>query len=560
MTDLTNAYALHSELVDLQKTVSEEKTALRANRYAQQFFTIGTWIIYLLFAASMYAAPLWVLQAFFGANAGNYLAVAVIGVFLLVFPTALALGKHAGYKALSKRGIDPRYMGAIIAFFIASGIYFEMTSATSQQQEKAHQAVENSNAGKAIMGTTVSTGTGDTAALIADAEFKLVACQRKVDEGKTKDCKNSQARLDALKSQANADRQAAIVANTQAITAKQEALEKERESHALPIAKSFSELLGSSVATGAVIAALIASLIFEISHSLTIFNEWRLRGKIDALDAEFKQMKVNYFHHTGKQFNAGDFKDTQVIDLDKMRESGQLQGAIPSAAFSPAPVVPGLLQRAGQAIAGEMAQAQTARNQLHQNLQSGANRLADALSDPAQVRESGGFRQSPEQLARARDLAADDTGSTYRQELRNGSHQFKDVPLDHPTPTAGTVSESVLPTVPARSETVPDTVPARSQNGIGETLQNGLTDDGKQAENRLYPEWKSKVSSREISPGARDCKRFISQSTKSKDDKTGLTVQEMGRIWLIWQGRAVADGILKPNPDYSNGKPKFILA
>ncbi|OQX07478.1 MAG: hypothetical protein BWK73_27945, partial [Thiothrix lacustris] len=177
---MTNAYALHSDMIDLQRTAHDERQALKVNRWAQQFFTVATWIIYLMFAAAMYGAPLWVLQAFFGANAGNYIAIIVIGLFLVVLPTALAMGKHSGYKALSKRGIDPRWMGAIIAFFIASGIYFEMTSATSQQQEKAHQAVENSNAGKAIMGTTVSTGTSAYASLLADAEFKLVSCQRKL--------------------------------------------------------------------------------------------------------------------------------------------------------------------------------------------------------------------------------------------------------------------------------------------------------------------------------------------------------------------------------------------
>ena len=322
---MTHAYSLHSEMTDLQERARDERQALKVNQWAQQFFTVSTWIIYLLFAAAMYAAPLWVLQSFFGANAGNYIAIIVIGVFLVVLPTALAMGKHSGYKALSKRGIDPRWIGAIIAFFIASGIYFEMTSATSQQQEKAHQAVENSNAGKAIMGTTVSTGTSAYASLLADAEFKLVACQRKLSEGKVKDCANSTAKVNSLKEQSAADRQAAITANTAAITAKQSALDKEREAHALPIAKSFAELLGSTIATGAVIAALIAALIFEISHSLTIYNEWRMQQEIDWLEGNFKQLKVDYFHQTGKQFEATDFKEGEIIDLMEMRESGKIE-------------------------------------------------------------------------------------------------------------------------------------------------------------------------------------------------------------------------------------------
>ena len=116
--NLTNAYALHAELTEIQKSLADEKATLRANKYAQQFFTVTTWIIYLLFAAAMYAAPLWVLQSFFTANSGNWVAITVLSVFLVGFPTALALGKHGGYKALSKRGVDPRWMGAIIAFWV----------------------------------------------------------------------------------------------------------------------------------------------------------------------------------------------------------------------------------------------------------------------------------------------------------------------------------------------------------------------------------------------------------------------------------------------------------
>lgn len=176
-----------------------------------------------------------------------------------------------------------------------------------------------------------------------------------------------------------------------------------------------------------------------------------------------------------------------------------------------------------------------------------------------QLVETSGFKQSPEQRAMVGKLHQEQM-QTYREELRSGSKQFRDVPLDAPAPPSReTVSETVLPTVPARSETVSDTVPARSQNGIAETVQNGLTGEAKQAEIDLYPDWIIQVRGREISPGARDCKRFISQSTKSKDDKTGLTVQEMGRIWVIWQNRALADGVLKPNPEYSNGKAKYIL-
>lgn len=80
------------------------------------------------------------------------------------------------------------------------------------------------------------------------------------------------------------------------------------------------------MATGTVIAALVAALIFEISHSLTIYNEWRFKQReIDRLEGSFKQLKVDYFHQTGKQFEATDFKEGEIIDLMEMRESGKLE-------------------------------------------------------------------------------------------------------------------------------------------------------------------------------------------------------------------------------------------
>jgi hypothetical protein len=70
------------------------------------------------------------------------------------------------------------------------------------------------------------------------------------------------------------------------------------------------------------------------------------------------------------------------------------------------------------------------------------------------------------------------------------------------------------------------------------------------------------VKGGELTAGARDAKRFISQATKSSADKTGLTIQEMGRIWLNWQARASNDGVLKANPKYQAGnrQPKYLLA
>jgi hypothetical protein len=499
---LTNAYALHVELCDLQDALQGRKGD-KVNAVAQRFFTVATWIIYLLFAAAMYAAPLWVLQSFFGANAGNYLAIAVLGVFLVVFPTALSLGKHAGYKALGKRGIDPRYMGAIIAFFIASGIYFEATSASSQQQEKAHQAVENSNAGKAIMGTTVSTGTGDYAALIADAEYKLVACQRKLSEGKTKDCKNSQARVDSLKEQASADRSAAVTANAQAIPLKQAALEKERESHALPIAKMFASAFSASIATGAVIAALIAALIFEISHSLTIYSEWRLsRENADIYD-RYKALKIDYFNQTGKQFDTGDFNEAEIIDLVEMRQSGKIEH------FN---------DRLQDAVSEPKPEEKQPFGFTHGRVATENKREVDAPI----VRASRDFKRSPEQLANVHKLA--------------GQAQAE---------------------VTAKPQEKPQAWGSGEVSGETPSKPQAWGSEG--ATGSLYPEWVADVKAGACRPSVDSTWYWIQKHIAPKE--TGSKTNDRTRIGNMQKAffaRAINEGLMTINPNYTNGGKKYI--
>lgn len=531
---MTNAYALHSDMIDLQRTAHDERQALKVNRWAQQFFTVATWIIYLMFAAAMYGAPLWVLQAFFGANAGNYIAIIVIGLFLVVLPTALAMGKHSGYKALSKRGIDPRWMGAIIAFFIASGIYFEMTSATSQQQEKAHQAVENSNAGKAIMGTTVSTGTSAYASLLADAEFKLVSCQRKLDEGKVKDCKNSQAKVSSLKEQSAADRQAAITANTAAITAKQSALDKEREAHALPIAKSFAELFGSTIATGAVIAALIAALIFEISHSLTIYNEWRLKLEIDRLEGNFKRLKVDYFHHTGKQFEATDFKEGEIIDLMEMRESGKIEHFKDRLqdAFQPEPEP----EKKGGDF-GFIRQGQAAQSSARLDAENRRKYPQEILYPTGKGKTADDYALIPR-----KDFKR--TSKTYREAIRTGTQAFHDTPLDKPlAPSSDPLARGS------------DTLKLEGIN-VKPLAKTMHVSDG------LYEAWVSAVNSGECLPSLKSSWHWLQKRIAgNQQSKMTFNNRELHAIAQAFFLRAVKDNYASINPRYTTpkcGLPKYL--
>lgn len=130
-------------------------------------------------------------------------------------------------------------------------------------------------------------------------------------------------------------------------------------------------------------------------------------------------------------------------------------------------------------------------------------------------------------------------------------------PAVHAQPRTDAQQEQPVTTVHAQSEQ-----PRTDAQSETVHAQPELTAAARQVEADLYPEWIGQVSTKAITPGARDAKRFISQSTFTHGDKTVLAVQEMGRIWLNWQERASNDGVLKANPKYQPGnrQPKYLLA
>jgi hypothetical protein len=241
----------------------------------------------------------------------------------------------------------------------------------------------------------------------------------------------------------------------------------------------------------------------------------------------------------------------------------------------------------------------------------------DAALYPPTLKESSGFKQSPEQLAfvegeyakqmqeyeRAK-LAAMDGSNTVkylapRMSLeetvkaiqasvkQSGATSPEAIQaavfdgfaaLPNPAPLsdaileriAGKLTVTAVTAVPVQSnqthaETQSEqsvravtTVPVQSE----QTVTAELTGAAKQAEIDLYPQWLALVKSSELTAGARDAKRFISQATKNGTDEYGLTIQEMQRIWAIWQDRAARDGILKANPKYQQGnrQAKYLKA
>ncbi|UOG91791.1 MAG: hypothetical protein L3K52_16625 [Candidatus Thiothrix sulfatifontis] len=315
---LQKGYALHSQISESLNDLNTTENEFRLTSYGQKFLTVATTLIYYSFTSVIFAGvSVWAFQQYVFDNGANVNGLIYTIALVVSAPIGLALIKHTNFKAMAHaHSLREFGIRALIVLAVLSGLWYEGISSSSNMQEKAFHAVENSKSGNAILNSGVVVSSGGNTAL-SDAEFKLVSCQRKLKEGSVKDCSNSEARVASLKEQAALDRASINDANIKAITVKQEALSKERDEHALPAAKSFAEMLNASLATGTMVVVLLSSLFFELIHLSSIFSERSYLQRKAALLASLSALKNEYFRLIGKTYSPDDFKDDRVIDLSK---------------------------------------------------------------------------------------------------------------------------------------------------------------------------------------------------------------------------------------------------
>jgi hypothetical protein len=200
------------------------------------------------------------------------------------------------------------------------------------------------------------------------------------------------------------------------------------------------------------------------------------------------------------------------------------------------------------------ADRETLTNLVGKHLNTGA-----ALYPPT-LKESSGFKQSPEQLAFVQGEYAKQMQEYERANLAalSGENTVRYLTGNPVTTVRVQPEQTHAETQSEQSVRAVTTVRVQPE----QTVTAELTGAAKQVENDLYPQWLELLKSGELTAGARDAKRFISQATFSKGDKTSLTPQEMQRIWLNWQERASNEGVLVANPKYQAGnrQPKYLKA
>ena len=471
--------------------------------HLMQWARWATFCLYIVAVFMLYVSDVWGIASFLEKNSNEYIALAVFSVTSFILAYFLASSKEAVYEDIALNRSEGFHMTAgqrfAMVLFASAGILFELFSATSNQQHISNNAAEQVGLLKPaeVGSVAINTSPALTDALMK-AQANLNKCQEILKQGRVKDCHVSEGKVTgALKAIDMANQTAATVSG-ELVDKTNAHNEKLLERFDKPMFKVVGKVVGGDTNDGMIVAVAVMITIFELQHILAVFAYGNALRRMNA---------------------------------DKLAKP-------PVATVKPEPTLQtgsaSLLHKTGETIATEMAKAQQAREQVYHS-------AADKL-DNLQVRESSGFKQSPEQLAKAMELA----GMTYRTELRQGGQQFRDAPLDRPTPTAPDYlkgSGTATPNKPATS-TTPDYLKGSEKGEI----------------THLYPLWIGGVVEGSVKVSESVFSDFVNTHVDSK--QLGFNKAKLSEVWQQFGDRAVAEGKLTLNPEYvpGNRKQKYLLA
>ncbi|MBO0615283.1 hypothetical protein [Thiothrix fructosivorans] len=531
----------------------------------------------------------------------------------------IALHRSEGWK------LKPTQYAAM-GLFLSSGILFEMFSTTNNQQHIANTAAEQSTMMKSIQGTDVSLlGSANLTDSFASAQMKLAQCEQRLAQGKEKHCAGAKARVDAVRESMTMSNQLATTAAQQSVDNKVDGMLKIREHFDKPMFQAIGKATGTDNNSGMLMVIGVLIFIFECQHIMALFAYANSLARINRKDSKGLGLPADDEMKERREAEAMAARDLKSSSYDFKRWADEKEAKAPLAAFANsakqtvgeyAAKVEAGLKASPYVIAREYARADYANKQVLADAGRIGGKIGAKLDDALNAENRKNYPQKIQfpvgegKTAEDYDLiprtdktptlsgentlayltprlSVEETVKHIQANVKQSGATSPDAiqaavfdtfaAMPNPAPLsdvileriAGKLVEQAVTTVHAqpeqtRTEAQPEQheQPVTTVHAQPEQTMPELTAAAKQAESDLYPEWVKQVSAKAITSGARDSKRFISQATFTHGDKTVLSVQEMGRIWLNWQDRAARDGVLTANPKYqpNNRQPKYLLA
>ncbi|QTR45394.1 hypothetical protein J9253_15480 [Thiothrix litoralis] len=577
------------------------------NHRLMQWAKVATFGLYIVAVFMLYVSDVWGIASFVEKNSNEYIALAIFSFISFVLAFFLASSKEAVYEDIAihrSEGwkLKPSQYAAM-GLFLSSGILFEMFSTTNNQQHIANTAAEQSSMMQSIQGTNVSLIGGATLAdSFASAQMKLAQCEERLKQGKEKHCEGSKARVDAVRESMAMSNQLATTAAKATMDNKVEGMLKIREHFDKPMFQAIGKATGTDNNSGMLMVVGLLIFVFELQHIMALFAYANALARINR-KAGHNQQGTEYVSPAPLGVSGNEYAPTSAF-------TGMANSARQTVGEYAEKVEAGL-KASPEVIATEYSRAQTARENVYQvaaDKLDGLNKpsapvktFRESLRDGDKIVSIGALDEPviTYPTRQANQMSVADTVKQIQASVKasgaNSPAAIQAAVFDayagmaNPAPLNDVILERmaeklVEKSVPAQPEqhaqTRPSTVPAQSLQARTDAQSEQhaqpantvpaqseqpvmveLTGSAKQAETDLYPAWLDAVQSKEMTAGARDAKRFISQATKNGADEYGLTIQEMGRIWLNWQDRAARDGVLTANPKYQPGnrQAKYLL-
>ncbi|EIJ34513.1 hypothetical protein [Thiothrix nivea] len=613
--DISTAYKQHQHIRLMQEDIAETQQEVKFTETAYKLAFVATFLVYFIFVWMMYVSDLWGFTTWLVQNLSEVAALVVYSVLALTLPLAMAMIKEIGYKHFAKYPNPTSVIVLIVGILALAGVVYESISSSSQQQHISTSAAEGSKTFQALTNTQI-TVMGSSGSEVAAASQKLARCEENLKRGREKHCEGDRARLNALKAaQAdNAANQAA--ASVAALEAKTKAMQDLKEDAYKPVFKSIRDSFGVSISTGVMIVTLFVSVIFEISHLLLILFLGQKLKRLEGLKHALVQYQADYLKSTGKAFDAGDFAEFESGAIPKPEPQANRQdykqtkpdfGFIPQTAqldgyggavgnggmVAPAPLFK--YQQAGQQEAkanglGFVGFVDPNRQPKREGKQD--DRPFYGFTDPAKQAVLDALNLADGSEDR-KTLDARTANQTYRQELRGGSKQFRDMSLDKPAPALpanqknggtglqnpalGTAEEHYslpLEASPKVPEGRQDSHPSRpSAEGI-QTLQPKGTEEsaipkvpeGQEAEKAtltdgLYERWVSAIRAGQCAASVKQSWGWVQkQIAGNQAEKLTFNNREITAVVQLFFARAIRDGYARLNPKYTSpkcGLPKY---
>ena len=340
-------YKLHKTIESTNEKIARVQAEIRKTHLAENFAFVGTLVVYFVFIWSLYINDLWGFATWLEANRHEVFAIPVFAVLGISLPLAMAYIKSIAYNHLALYDLARGAVYAIVFFLMFAGVTYEAISSSGQQQHIANTSAESSKTFQAVMGTGAATiDNSGMAAQLAKAEAKLSQCRARLAEGKEKHCGGSQATVDSLKASMQSASAASAQASVAAIQAKTKAASTMKEDNFKPVYKMARDVFGVSISTGVMLVATMVSIIFEISHALLVLVMRQKEKYLAYLENSLIDLQTHYVTGTGKVHALDDFTDTSILDMDKLREAGEVRrpvgftadfGRTATAHYSPMP-------------------------------------------------------------------------------------------------------------------------------------------------------------------------------------------------------------------------------